>query len=963
MFQQLPSLGSLSAQTSPLGTLDIKRQPVDAHKRSLPWIAGYLVAGGTLRDLFDMPSTTTKTGVVPPKSAMGKLGAAGLKRLGGIKFDPLGKAIKTGPGIPGMPQPGTQAPKPKGPTPEAPSKGEAPKKDLMQVPPEAIKAAGKGLFGLGTKAHAGAGGAIPGMKAERKVPGVDLKKLGVPLKLAGKYSALAHQHGVGRADIHHRMHEIHSTHAEEVRQHNEMLERARQVMRGETFTEKFGTHGVKGKTIRDPITGKRKTAHLHGFESSGQVPGFTELTEIIASEFFPGRDPERVEQELFAALQGGERDPLTHEQAYEQALAELRQRQEAAAPSPVATPEAREPDEHAEMLKEARRLMQAPEFVKRFGQPRNLEEYEKSAHVPGFEEIAEKIAARYGHILGSNVEEAEQRLLEALKSRPARQPGEEEYEVPGSRRRHPDEEEIPFRREGAAHFEQPGQIDEALWRNCAGVCPNHRPAALPFHLGRIDGNDCWLVDGDYHKIHDDMDFVEGSNSRVAPWVARRFGPDAVVVDANVAAHDWAPILFHECCEARLMRAGMDYERAHARVNPLERIVRLRRFAAVLASLLLLVLAGCLPETSSEPLTLGTVVKASAPAPAPISVPVGGDESYPVAETSPPREEPKRQLDGLLCGTDRHASYMQFWPKGKIVNRLRDDASVLWYDVDNMPRVYQVFDQGAASGVRRADGGQTTANNEFPWRRPVGVPVDSNVVALRFVQVPDGKQIVWWRSVYADGTFARYRWQFPEGTRFGELLLVTDSQGFDHAAELRTRTKTAKGQWNVQVYRPYPREEDFADALASRGFPYTPATPVIRTIDSGHGRDGFRARGLDVPLPQLPESLVNELLDADFEPVKGTTWRGDTAAPTTVSYNIVPTGYFAALVGVDRASCMRCHDSAGQVVNLDGEERWRVRGDGGIFSFHPFDPASVGTTNLRLNPRLVQAGLLAHGGNR
>jgi hypothetical protein len=56
--------------------------------------------------------------------------------------------------------------------------------------------------------------------------------------------------------------------------------------------------------------------------------------------------------------------------------------------------------------------------------------------------------------------------------------------------------------------------------------------------------------------------------------------------------------------------------------------------------------------------------------------------------------------------------------------------------------------------------------------------------------------------------------------------------------------------------------------------------------------------------------------------------------------------------------MRCHQDSGKVVNLQGQRRWRVRGDDAIISFHPFAPDDLG----RLNPALVNAGLLVKAAN-
>ncbi len=349
-----------------------------------------------------------------------------------------------------------------------------------------------------------------------------------------------------------------------------------------------------------------------------------------------------------------------------------------------------------------------------------------------------------------------------------------------------------------------------------------------------------------------------------------------------------------------------------------------------------------------------------------SGPEGRDEELDATPPPPPSVLPAmRNLDGLFCGAIKHESFMRFWPRGNPLDLVRKSSSVLFYDSVSMPGVYQVFDQGAGSGAFRVDDGSVNANNEFPWNLPAGVPSGSNVKTIRFVQIPEGRPILWWRSRNTDGAFARFRWQFQEGTRLGELILITNSRGLDRTAELRTRVKKKDGTWSMQAYRPFPTREDFNQAAAAQGVTFEGQFngSVFQTLNSGHQRDGFLGSGWLEVLPAMAESTVDAMLDATpFKPSKGLQWddRG-IVAPTAASYSAVPVGFFAGMIPVDNQSCMRCHDKAGEVVNLAGERRWRLRGSDGIFSFHPFDPSSIGTASLKLNPRLVENGLLFHAG--
>jgi len=363
---------------------------------------------------------------------------------------------------------------------------------------------------------------------------------------------------------------------------------------------------------------------------------------------------------------------------------------------------------------------------------------------------------------------------------------------------------------------------------------------------------------------------------------------------------------------------------------------------------LLFLPGCLPPAASAPGPELPVRRVARGAQGVIAA-SGGEAPGPAAE--PARAEPRRpKPDGLLCGPGRHAQFLRLWPAGREVERIRD-RGLIFYTEAEAPRVYQVMDEGRAI-LARADT-NTSANNEFPWQEPAGVPRGSNVKTVKFVQLDEPVQ--WWRSIRSDGSFARFRWEFPEGTRFGELLLVTDSRGYDHAFELRTRVKRPAGKgWGVQVYRPFPTEDDFAEAFGRRS-----QLLPRRLIDSGHDRNAFSVAASGALLPRLDEDQVLARLDgAEFVPVKGQQWLPGVEAPTADQFSIVPVGYFASHVPVDNRQCARCHQDAGRVVNRTGERRWRLRGDDGIFSFPIFDG-----DRLRLNPRLAAAGLLAHAEGR
>lgn len=317
----------------------------------------------------------------------------------------------------------------------------------------------------------------------------------------------------------------------------------------------------------------------------------------------------------------------------------------------------------------------------------------------------------------------------------------------------------------------------------------------------------------------------------------------------------------------------------------------------------------------------------------------------------------------LVSAEKDALYRRYLPEvasESFASLLR--SGIVFYDDEVMPRCYQVFDGASASGVFLTSG-RLTANNEFPWADPAGTQPRGAVSSVRFFHL--GGPVQWWRQQNQDGTFGGFAWEFMAGTMFGEILVQKDSQGNGHTWLVRTRTKTAGGNWDVDELRPFPTEASFAEALAARGIRFAPDVSRRQRVDSMHQRNAFRSEAFETVLPDIPERVVGDLLDrTPFRSAKGQFWREHggavVAAPTSESsFGIVPRGYLGAFLPVSNTACMRCHEDAGQTVNRAGEDRWRLRGNDAIWSFQIWEPSSIGRTMPELNRQLVQAGLLKH----
>lgn len=343
----------------------------------------------------------------------------------------------------------------------------------------------------------------------------------------------------------------------------------------------------------------------------------------------------------------------------------------------------------------------------------------------------------------------------------------------------------------------------------------------------------------------------------------------------------------------------------------------------------------------------------------------------------------------LVPEKKHSLYLSFWPKSNDpwLNELKQ-KDLIFYNDEVMPPAYQDWDGGLQgvhspsyniSAVRGEPIGN--ANREFPWGSPAGLHESPNFKAFRFVSIPDGKAITYWRERLPRDSSRSYVWEYPAGTTFGEILLVTDPEGYDWTFELRTRTRTDKG-WTMNAFRPFTTQAELA-ARIKQLVPNWSETPELAKIVKGeaekeetrqlsnqHDLITFNSTALVTYLPAIDAKLVRKLLDTPFKSALGQEWKKgadgvEAFAPTTdAAFHIVPKNYKGGFVEVSSNSCMRCHDTTlKHSRDFQPSRDWygRVRGSDSIFSFHIFEPGSISysgfsvPTNIR--QELVNAGLL------
>jgi hypothetical protein len=252
---------------------------------------------------------------------------------------------------------------------------------------------------------------------------------------------------------------------------------------------------------------------------------------------------------------------------------------------------------------------------------------------------------------------------------------------------------------------------------------------------------------------------------------------------------------------------------------------------------------------------------------------------------------------------------------------------------------------------------------FPFGTPIG-PVD-NVKVVDFWRPAydaSGKPlpVVHWQRD-PNGYTHRVEWMFPAGTVFGEALFL-DEGGVLYPFEFRTRTRALDG-WINDIYRPFPRAVDLADAIEARGGTSAALQALVGQlrdetnlaayqVKNTHFPGAFPTRdaGLDT-LPALggadADFMHDLMMTPPFRSVRGIAWKsgnGKTAyaAGAAGRGTIVPKGYNAAAVEVSEASCDVCHRDAGRPFEtwydniLAYGELW---GNDEIFTWHPFTLAN------------------------
>ena len=250
-----------------------------------------------------------------------------------------------------------------------------------------------------------------------------------------------------------------------------------------------------------------------------------------------------------------------------------------------------------------------------------------------------------------------------------------------------------------------------------------------------------------------------------------------------------------------------------------------------------------------------------------------------------QEQPRLRL----VSERTHNTYLSYWPKttDRWLGGLRKH-DLAFYNDTVMPGAYQFWDgmmPGVHSPLYNISAVQPAerfgnANREFPWSGPAGLHDSPNSKSFRFVSFPKDKAILWWRErLPYDGGRPSYVWQYPAGTIFGEVLLVTDPEGNDYTFELRTRLRTEKG-WVNNAFRPFTTYLELVSRVKELAPNWKEKPELVALVTGKDARDEvwrlrnhhdlvtFDATALASYLPAIDHDLVKKLLDTPFKSALG-----------------------------------------------------------------------------------------------
>lgn len=342
-----------------------------------------------------------------------------------------------------------------------------------------------------------------------------------------------------------------------------------------------------------------------------------------------------------------------------------------------------------------------------------------------------------------------------------------------------------------------------------------------------------------------------------------------------------------------------------------------------------------------------------------------------------------------------------------IQAILSSPDTMWYDESSMVFFYQDSIEsvvgGRANCVARMVGEQNAGNTIgklmnffgsdyrflFPFRTVAGTDNVQNLKSLNFWAPPVVSGSVLPVKYWRPSSRGRWYWTHPVGTVIGEVLYEQAPNSKWYVFEIRVRKRYRDG-WSVDVFKPFVRAEDMAQAIMVKRPEWQMNIELRRFVNFLQNKDtlvknrweskpyGKVFTPIDGALDPLPEhgddNLIIELLtDTTFRSSEGMIWKENaslqTYAPASQAhFSIVPKGYEMGMIPVNEVSCNRCHSETGHRLldfEFDIQLYGEVWGEDRIFTWHLFEPNQYiyGTfddsdvPSRKVNPRLVQAGLV------
>lgn len=272
----------------------------------------------------------------------------------------------------------------------------------------------------------------------------------------------------------------------------------------------------------------------------------------------------------------------------------------------------------------------------------------------------------------------------------------------------------------------------------------------------------------------------------------------------------------------------------------------------------------------------------------------------------------------------------------------------------------------------AEDSKGSPNNEEPWLNTGGLPRTYRKVNALIL--PENGAIQVWTGPDSEES-RRLRstlyWEFPVGTIVLEFMYQRFSDGTESVFNVRQRVKNREGRgaqfWgSFDQYRPIRNQTELRRAL------FLPSAPPKFSLDrlvSRHRQSSPDSTALTTKLPKLPMETSKLLLKRPFRSTVGEPRHTENGLDCDMAESdhpdsIVPVGYQGRHFTAKGKTCVNCHqDTKRYAFDLENPRPWYVfvRGDDGIFSWHPLDESVIPATGQfgAFQP-LIKASLIESG---